>query len=60
VELLFVKAAENGGPPKVVTRVSERLEVDDKAGGDAGAIGVAAGSGEADVVQLGTESQVWK
>jgi hypothetical protein len=36
------------------------LEVDDEAGGDAGAIGVAAGSVEADVVQLGTEGQVWK
>ena len=34
--------------------------MDDETGGDAGAIGVAAGSVEADVVQLGTEGQVWK
>jgi len=35
-----------------------RLEVDDKAGGNAGAVGVRAEGVEADVVQLGAESQV--
>jgi hypothetical protein len=40
--------------------MSEELEVDDETGGDAGAIGVTAGSVQADVVELGAEGQVRK
>ena len=40
--------------------MSEELEVDDEAGGEAGAIGLAAGGIQVDVVQLGTEGQVRK
>jgi len=49
-----------GGHPPESQQMRWLLEMDDEAGGDAGAVGVRAGGVEADVVYLGAEGQVRK